>query len=85
MLEDIKIGTDSFRCLKETNFKDVYKLLTCIGQGGYGKVYKVEHKTFKYVRAMKSEWKFILFQLIFFIENIFLFLCQYRLSSVFLL
>lgn len=53
-MDEIKIGTDSFRCLKDTNFKDMYKTLNCIGQGGYGKVYKVEHKTFKYVRAMKS-------------------------------
>jgi hypothetical protein len=54
ILEDVKIDTESFRCLKSTQFNQTYRIVKCIGQGGYGKVYKVEHKTFKYTRAMKS-------------------------------
>ena len=57
-LDKIKISTNSFRTLKLHDFKKTYKLLKCIGQGGYGKVYKVVHKSFKDVRAMKSTIKF---------------------------
>lgn len=55
ILETVKIGTDSFRTLKDHKFSDDYTILNCIGQGGYGKVYKCKHNTMGYTRAMKSK------------------------------
>lgn len=50
----LKIGADSFRILKDHEFGKDYTILKCIGQGGYGKVYKVKHNSLGYKRAMKS-------------------------------
>jgi len=35
-------------------FSDDYDIANCIGQGGYGKVYKVSSKSTQLIRAMKS-------------------------------
>lgn len=61
----MKIGTDTFRIVKNESYKNAYKIIGYIGQGGYGKVYKVEHRVSKQIRAMKSK-EIIL------IENLFL-------------
>lgn len=55
ILETVKIGTDSFRTLKVHQFSDDYTIENCIGQGGYGKVYKVKHNSMGHTRAMKSK------------------------------
>lgn len=54
ILNQIKIGTDTFRIVKNETYKKSYKIVGFIGQGGYGKVYKVENKVSKQIRAMKS-------------------------------
>ena len=50
----MKIGADNFRIVNQQKFRDVYSLRGFIGQGGYGKVYRVMHRKSKEVRAMKS-------------------------------
>lgn len=54
LLDGVKIGTDSFRILKDNKFTDDYMIINCIGEGGYGKVYKVVHTSMGHTRAMKS-------------------------------
>ena len=54
-LQNMKIGTDSFRNVKNFDFRTMYKIKAFIGQGGFGKVYKVRHKLSKELRAMKSK------------------------------
>ena len=56
ILESVKIGTDSFRTVKDHKFSDDYTIINCIGQGGYGKVYKVKHNQMGHTRAMKSKY-----------------------------
>lgn len=55
ILDIVKIGPDSFRNLKDNRFSDDYTIINCIGQGGYGKVYRVKHNSMGYIRAMKSK------------------------------
>ena len=52
---DIKIGAESFISAKTGKFSDYYKILSRIGEGGYGQVFKVQHKKSGLVRAMKSK------------------------------
>lgn len=52
---DHKFGPESFISEKNGKFSDVYKVLASIGEGGYGKVFKVEHKSSQIIRAMKSK------------------------------
>ena len=54
VLDDIKIDMKQFRVLKTNRFSDDYTIMGCIGQGGYGTVYKVRHNSFGATRAMKS-------------------------------
>lgn len=51
---DIKIGADSFISEKAGKFSDYYKIMNRIGEGGYGQVFKVQHKITGFIRAMKS-------------------------------
>jgi len=48
------ISHDSFISVCDNEFADDYSIGDCIGQGGYGRVYKVENKSSKLIRAMKS-------------------------------
>lgn len=50
----ISFGHDSFISFNESNFSDEYTVLSCIGKGGYGMVYKVISKKSGLMRAMKS-------------------------------
>lgn len=51
---DIKIGAESFISEKTGKFSDYYKTISRIGEGGYGQVFKVQHKKSSLIRAMKS-------------------------------
>lgn len=51
---DVKIGADSFISEKTGKFSDYYRILSRIGEGGYGQVFKVQHKKTGLIRAMKS-------------------------------
>lgn len=51
---DVKISPQSFISENSGKFADYYKILASIGQGGYGQVYKVQHKNTGMIRAMKS-------------------------------
>lgn len=50
---DVKIGADSFISEKAGKFSDYYRILSRIGEGGYGQVFKVQHKKTGLIRAMK--------------------------------
>ena len=54
LLDDIKIDIQSFRVLKNNRFSDDYTIMGCLGQGGYGTVYKVKQNLTGSIRAMKS-------------------------------
>ena len=51
---DVKIGADSFISERAGKFSDFYRILSRIGEGGYGQVFKVQHKKTGLIRAMKS-------------------------------
>lgn len=51
---EIKIGAESFISEKAGKFSDFYRILSRIGEGGYGQVFKVQHKKSNLIRAMKS-------------------------------
>ncbi len=51
---DIKIGADSFVSERAGKFSDYYRIISRIGEGGYGQVFKVQHKKSGLIRAMKS-------------------------------
>ncbi len=51
---DIKIGYESFVSENNGKFSDYYRILNRIGEGGYGQVFKVQHKKSGLIRAMKS-------------------------------
>lgn len=51
---DIKIGAESFISEKSGKFSDYYRIMSRIGEGGYGQVFKVQHKKTGLIRAMKS-------------------------------
>lgn len=55
LLDDIKIDIMSFRVLKNNRFSDDYTIMGCLGQGGYGTVYKVKRNLTGSIRAMKSK------------------------------
>jgi calcium-dependent protein kinase len=57
---NIKIAPESFISEKTDKFSDFYKILTSVGQGGYGQVFKVQHKNSGLIRAMKSRIVMIL-------------------------
>jgi serine/threonine protein kinase len=50
----MKISPESFINERNGQFSDFYKILSSIGQGGYGQVFKVQHKNTGLIRAMKS-------------------------------
>lgn len=50
----MKIGPENFINEKTGKFSDYYQILTRLGEGGYGQVFKVVHKKSQLVRAMKS-------------------------------
>lgn len=51
---DIKVGPEIFVSLKEGGVGKQYKIGRTIGEGAYGKVYLVTHRSTNIVRAMKS-------------------------------
>ena len=53
-IPDMKIGPENFINEKTGKFSDFYQILTRLGEGGYGQVFKVVHKKSQLVRAMKS-------------------------------
>lgn len=52
----MKIGPENFINEKTGKFSDCYQILTRLGEGGYGQVFKVVHKKSQLVRAMKSRF-----------------------------
>ena len=50
----MKIGSSSFVSERTGRFTSFYRIITRIGEGGYGQVYKVQHKKTGMIRAMKS-------------------------------
>jgi hypothetical protein len=40
--DELKISPDIFRTLRHGKVSDSYKLISLLGEGAYGKVYKVE-------------------------------------------
>lgn len=53
-IPDMKIGPENFINEKSGKFSDYYQILTRLGEGGYGQVFKVVHKKSQLIRAMKS-------------------------------
>lgn len=53
---DLKISPESFISENTSKFSDYYRILSSIGQGGYGQVFKVQHKNSGLIRAMKSNF-----------------------------
>lgn len=51
---NIEIGPQSFIKENAGKFSDYYKIITRIGQGGYGQVFKVQNRNSGLLRAMKS-------------------------------
>lgn len=51
---DMKIGSSSFVSERTGRFTSFYRIVARIGEGGYGQVYKVQHKKTGMIRAMKS-------------------------------
>jgi len=49
----IKISTNNFITENKGRVEDKYKILSLIGKGSYGRVYKVQHRSSKLFRAMK--------------------------------
>lgn len=52
--DELKISPDIFRTLRHGKVSDSYKLISLLGEGAYGKVYRVEQKKTNYNRAMKG-------------------------------
>ena len=50
----MKIGSSSFVSERSGRFTSFYRIVTRIGEGGYGQVYRVQHKKTGMIRAMKS-------------------------------
>jgi serine/threonine protein kinase len=50
----MKIGSSSFVSERAGRFTSFYRIISRIGEGGYGQVYKVQHKKTGMIRAMKS-------------------------------
>lgn len=55
--KNIKINNDLFISEKQTKFEDNYVLLKELGEGSFGKVYKVKHKATGLIRAVKIIFK----------------------------
>lgn len=53
-IPDMKIGPENFINERTGKFSDYYQILTRLGEGGYGQVFKVVHKKSQLMRAMKS-------------------------------
>ena len=51
---NFKIGPESFISENKGKFSDYYKIISSIGQGGYGQVFKVQNRHSGMRRAMKS-------------------------------
>lgn len=51
---NFKIGPESFISENKGKFSDYYKIISRIGQGGYGQVFKVQNRHSGLTRAMKS-------------------------------
>lgn len=51
---DLKISPESFISENTGKFNDCYRIIGSVGQGGYGQVFKVQHKNTGIIRAMKS-------------------------------
>ena len=52
--KQMKVSVDIFVSLKKGSFSLQYNIGEVLGEGAYGKVWKVTHKTTKIMRAMKS-------------------------------
>lgn len=51
---NIEISPQSFVSEKSGRFSDYYRIISRIGEGGYGQVFKVQNKNSGLIRAMKS-------------------------------
>ena len=52
--EAIHFDKSNFIRMKDDNIFDEYELKEKLGEGAYGSVYKVQHKTTNYLRAIKA-------------------------------